>query len=679
MASYLIACAIGAFQATPELEMDGTPFQVWALGGREKLGVHARDFAARLLPWFEDYFDEPYPYQKYDQVAVPSFSFGAMENVGLVVFRSSLLLVDPGNASWDQLRNVDRVVAHEFAHMWFGNLVTMAWWDDLWLNEAFAEWIAHKAVDALEPGHQVWTTFQRRTDAAMETDALAATHPIYHPVETPAEAMEMFDAITYGKGSAVMRMLEAFLGERAFRDGLRTYIEAFAEDNARGEDLWEHLAQASEHPVQEIMEAWITTPGHPRIHVGIADQEPGSATLELSQTRHRSTPNAQPEGTTWAIPLVLRYADEAGVHEHRHLLTEAIGSLELETDGDLRWVHGNADGLGFYRVDHAPELRAGLLEAADALTPVERTSLLRDEWGLVEAGQRDVITFLELLDILATGVDHHAVVEHTAARTRALERMLEGMDGERGEAALEGLRAWTKERFLGGFQELGPRSQGDEDPATRKRRGTLLAALASIAQHEDAMDAAEAIAADERADPNRVEGDLADPAVTARAQLGDASTFEEHVRIYRERRDGEATPQQADRYLFSLVAARGPELVEATLELCFDGTVPKQSVGPMLTRMLHEPHAQELAWQAIEDRWDWIRENLGDAWTTRIVEATGQLPPETGEQATAFLEANLDGIAQEAFSRAREQLVQNAELRERILDDVAGWFEERTT
>ncbi|HEV8360465.1 MAG TPA: M1 family metallopeptidase, partial [Candidatus Thermoplasmatota archaeon] len=198
ISAYLAAVAIGKFASTPETRAAGVPFRVWAMEGKASLGLGARDAAARMLPWYNAYFGVPYRFGKYDQIAVPSFSFGAMENAGLVVFRASRLLMDPKTASWKDERDITLVVGHEFAHQWFGNDVTMRWWDDLWLNESFAEWIAHRCVDSLWPQHEVWIDFQARTNRALLTDALGATHPIYQPVATPAEAAELFDAITYG-------------------------------------------------------------------------------------------------------------------------------------------------------------------------------------------------------------------------------------------------------------------------------------------------------------------------------------------------------------------------------------------------------------------------------------------------------------------------------------------------
>jgi puromycin-sensitive aminopeptidase len=667
--SYLAALAVGDFDATPEARRDDVPFRVWALGDKAELGTHARDTAVRLLPWFETYFDVEYPFKKYDQVAVPSFSFGAMENVGLVVFRDSLLLMDEDTASWSDVKAIDRVVAHEFAHMWFGNLVTMEWWDDLWLNEAFAEWIAHKAIDELEPTHDAWHDFEARTASALDTDALEATHPIYHPVETPEQAMEMFDAITYGKGSAVMRMLEAYLGEQDFRQGLRTYMEAFQQDNATGEDLWTHLEDAADEPVTDIMRAWITQPGHPVLDVDLDGE-----TLVVEQRRAAASPAVQPDDDTWPVPLVAR-AGDAGTHvTRRALIEDDTTTVELDADGPVDWVFPNADARGFYRTRLSPALFEAALEHVNQLDPVERVRWLGDEWANVKAGDRSSERYVELLDTLAEVAEHHAVVEAVADRVRGLETLLEAHGSDE---ALDALRTWTRDRLA----ELpDPIEPGDDaEPSEGTRRTSLLKAAAAVGQDEDAIDTALELAEREREDPASVDPDLAGTAVALAARFGDEETYEEHARLYEERRDEGRPPQEVDRYLHSLPVFRGKGAVEATLERLEDGTVPKQDVGPLLATMLASPHAQDAAWDHVTDNVDTLATRIGPAWITRLVEASSRLDPARRDEVVAFWNGNLDGLAQEALGRAEERLEHSAHLVDEVLPEVEDAIEQAAT
>ena len=321
MSSYLVALVIGDLASTDEKSVNGVPLKVWAMRGKEQMGTFALDYTARLLPWYEDYFGTPYNYDKYDQVAVPGFAAGAMENSGLVLFRQELLIMSPESSSWKQEKSIAHVIAHEFAHMWFGNLVTMQWWDDLWLNEAFAEWICYRVISEISPEYRLWDDFEAPRNYTLGADALESTHPIYSPVETPAQAQELFDVITYFKGCAVLRMLETFLGSESFREGLRTYMQEFADRNTRSSDLWRHLQAASHQPVIEIMESWILQSGHPCVSVTL---EPinGHQQLHLSQKRFFTNPKAPTDNhQCWHIPLIIRYDDGTGTHVVRHVLS----------------------------------------------------------------------------------------------------------------------------------------------------------------------------------------------------------------------------------------------------------------------------------------------------------------------------------------------------------------------
>ncbi len=659
VSSYLLAFAVGDFASSDVAEARGVPFKAWALGGQEDLGGYARDFAAELLPWYEDYFHVPYPYSKYDQVAIPSFSFGAMENPGLVTFRPEYLLMDPATTTWHLRKYIHRIVSHEFAHMWFGNHVTMAWWDDLWLNEAFAEWIAHESVDDLRPEHGIWFDFKDRSDGALDTDALESTHAIYAPVESAAEAEERFDTITYGKGSAVMRMLHAYLGADAFRQGLRTYMEAFGEENARGGDLWEHLQRASDEPVDRIMGTWIRTPGHPVVH---ATRE--GSTLHVRQERFLLDPGAEPGDARWPVPLVLRTPEG----EERVLLEDDETTVDV---GEAPWVVVNAGDLGFYRVHPDDDLLASLRDAWDALEPAERAGVLRDAWGNLRSGSRDLGAYLELLEQAARGDDHVHVVDRVVARITDLRRMLE----VHGDAeALEGLAAWTRKRFRPAYEDLDWDPEPLEDPAEDERRALVLQAMAVLGEDPDAIERARDLARRERADAASVSPDLADVAVQVAARFGDDKHLDTHLQELEARRSGAATPQEVNRYVYSLARFREPSQVARVLELVRAQEVPQASMAPLLRIMLRLPHAGPAAWRFLKEEWDLVEETQGGPWIAILVEHAGNLPPTLREDVEKFLAEALGGDeAQERFARARENLQIREALHERLLEDLAAW------
>ena len=666
MSSYLFALAVGRLASTPERFVEGVPMRVWAMEGKERLGGYGQDFAARLLPWFNDYFGVPYHFDKYDQVAVPSFSAGAMENSGLVIFRKEYLLHDPAATSIRQEKLIARVIAHEFAHMWFGNLVTMAWWDDIWLNESFAEWMAHKAVDAVAPEYRIWDDFQAGKATAFESDALASTHSIYSPVETPEQATELFDAITYEKGSGVMRMLETFLGEEAFRAGLRTYMKEFSERNAAGDDLWRHLERASSRPVTSIMRSWITQPGHPVVSLSYE-----GGRLRASQRRFFAMPGAVAPGQRWEVPLVLRYRDDAGVHELRHLLSDAEGEVPLRPQGELRWIHANADAIGFYRQAYDKGLRDRLVRHLDELTAAEQAGLVDDQWALVRAAQAGVGGFLPVLGAVLARPKGFSVLDRAVAQLKEVEELL-ALEGD--ARALDGFRAWVARALRPQAERLGWAPREGEGAEDAQMRATLLHALAVYAEDPEAVRTAVALAEEEAQAPARVDANLAGPAVAIAARFGDAARLERHLRLYEARRAAGASPQETQRYLNSLAMFREPALVARVLETLGSGRLPLEAVGPLLRQMLRERHSRELAWEHLRARWKDVRSGLGDMWTGFLVEQTGYLPASRREEMARFYDAHLDGVAQQAYARALEKVDQREEFRRRATPDLAAWF-----
>jgi puromycin-sensitive aminopeptidase len=664
MSSYLVALVIGDVAGTEEEIVNGKPIRVWALKGKEQMGDFAHRYTARLLPWYEEYFDAPYHFDKYDQAAVPGFAAGAMENSGLVLYRQHYLLMDPQTASWQAEKNIAHVVAHETAHMWFGNLVTMKWWDDLWLNEAFAEWVSHKALDSLSPDYNIWNDFQGGRNAALAVDALESTHPIYSPVQTPAEAAEMFDTITYEKGCAVMRMLETFLGEEPFRAGLRTYMKEFAEGNAAGADLWRHLQNASSQPVTEIMESWITQGGYPVVQVSLEGN-----TLRLRQQRFYSTPGMQASDQLWQVPLIIRYEDDAGVHEMRRLVSEREMSLPLDASGDLRWCYANTEEIGFYRQNLDQSILQGLLANLDKLSPMEQMGLLGDQWALVRNGASRMTQFLDVLSAISA-TDNYSVLGQIVGRMHAIETLLKDAGDEE---ALRKFRAWVGETFLARLDKLGFEAKEGESQNDAQSRISLVDALSTLAENEEVLRQVREWADREAADPASVDANLAGTFVSSAAHFGDRTRFDKYLDVYQQRRSSGAAPQETNRYLYSFPVFREHELVSQTLRLLDEQVLPKESVGPLLRQMFANRHSQVAAWEYLKKNWEALLP-LGGMWTGFLVEATGQLPASYRDEMVEFYDKNLNGLAEKGYARALETLDQLAEFQARTRDDLVGWF-----
>src|SRR5215467_12429580 len=273
MSTYLVAFVVGELEATDPVMVGSTPIRVWSVPGKKHLGRFALEAGAFSLAFFERYYGLPYPGDKVDLLAIPDFAAGAMENLGAITFRENALLVNETAAAHVELERIADVVAHEVAHMWFGDLVTMTWWNGIWLNEAFATFMEILAVDAWKPEWQRWTTFGVSRAAALSVDGLHSTRPIEFHVEAPRDADAMFDVLTYEKGASVLRMLEQYLGPTVFRDGVRDYLRRHAYDNAETGDLWAALGRAANQPIPEVMDAWIFQPGYPLVSARLEGRE----------------------------------------------------------------------------------------------------------------------------------------------------------------------------------------------------------------------------------------------------------------------------------------------------------------------------------------------------------------------------------------------------------------------
>ncbi len=669
VSSYLAALAVGDFEGTEETMAHDTPVRVWTMRGKVDQAKFAHAFTEKLIPWYEEYFGIDYPYVKYDQVAVPGFDAGAMENVGLVLFRQNLLLMGSSSASWNQEKLIAKVIAHELAHMWFGNLVTMKWWDDLWLNEAFAEWFAHKACDAAAPDYLVWYDFQGDKNRALVDDALPTTHPIWTPVATPSEAIEMFDVITYQKGCAVMRMLEDFLGEAPFRDGLRTYMAEYAESNARGADLWRHLEVASSQPVGALMKSWIEQPGFPLVAYDLDGAE-----IVVSQKRFWSKPNAPAaDDQLWNVPLVLRFEDDEGIKDHRFILDTATGREALPIVGALKWCFLNSDGIGFYRTaPSATVIEAVLAHAIPHLSPVEQMGFIEDQWALVRNGTRAIGEFMPVLEEFVASRDHN-VVRSLTDRFGSLEALLE-LAGEDAADGLEKIRAVIAQRFAPHVEELGFTPREGEPQNDVQRRAIAIFSLASIARDAAAIAKCEKFAEQERADPRSIDPNLTGTFVGVAAKFGGAERYDAWEATYKQRRKSAAAPQDSLRYLYTFAAFRPDALTARTIAHLDDGFIPQEAVGSVVSQLLGHRHSQLAAWAYVKANWATLNKRVGDMGISRVVESVGRLPGDQRADIVAFFEANPPKGAERALARALESMDQREELLKRVVPGLLEYL-----
>ena len=401
MSTYLLVFIVGNLTSIKERADGGTTVGVWTTPGKEDQASFALDTSVKLLSYFNEYFGIPYPLPKLDHIAIPDFAAGAMENWGAVTYRETALLVDPDNSSAGTRQRVAEVIAHEMAHMWFGDLVTMEWWDDLWLNESFASWMGNKAVDWLFPEWEMWTQFVNMdTNRALSLDGLKNSHPIEQAVKNPAEVSQLFDAISYSKGASVIRMLENFLGEESFRKGLNRYLSSHMYDNARTEDLWSALETESGRPVTAIMDSWVKQMGYPVLQVE-SDRTGGQTTLSVTQERFvydrllgDGKPDSDSDNEVWRVPVSASQGSEESavtVMDGRQTQIDVPGS----GDG---WVKLNPLQTGFFRVNYSTEDWQRLVPAIESLElhATDRLGVQNDAYALSRAGLLPVTQFLSL-------------------------------------------------------------------------------------------------------------------------------------------------------------------------------------------------------------------------------------------------------------------------------------------
>jgi puromycin-sensitive aminopeptidase len=602
MSTYLVAFVVGELEATDPVTVGRTPLRVWAVPGKRHLARFAQEIGAFSLQFFEQYYGIPYPGDKLDLIAIPDFASGAMENLGAITFRETALLVDQRTATHAELERVADVVAHENAHMWFGDLVTMSWWNGLWLNEAFATFMEMLAVDAWKPEWQRWATFGASRAAALSVDGLHSTRPIEYPVRAPKDADAMFDVLTYEKGAAVLRMLEQHLGPAVFRDGVRDYLRTHAYANADTGDLWTSLGKAATLPVPELMDAWIFKPGYPLVSV----TRNGTSELVISQQRFTyldspllpsdsaaasspSTPHLSP--TTWQVPIQLRITAGGRTETRRLLLKDKDTTLTLPPGFES--VLLNEGGHGFYRVRYAPELLERLLPLVpDRLAPTERFNLINDAWAAAIAGLMPLDTYLDLTDRYKADRDKN-VWGLLLDSFQQLNRIIESRD----RPALEAL---VRDRVGPLVETLGWAPRQHEDELTRQLRGELIRALGTLGNHPAMQARAAELYRAYLKDADAVDPNVVSALVAILAHTGDQSRYDEFSERFRKA----TTPQEERRYLFALAAFRRPELLERTLARTLNGEIRTQD-GPFLVgAMLGSVYGRELAWQFMKVNWD---------------------------------------------------------------------------
>jgi aminopeptidase N len=610
MSTYLVALAVGDFECSGGTA-DGIPVRICATPGKKALTGFALEATKEIVQYFNRYYSIPYPFKKLDIVAVPDFAAGAMENTGAIFYREVLLLAD-ANASVPVRKSIAEVLAHEIAHQWFGNLVTMQWWDDIWLNEGFANWAMSKPLKAWRPDWHVELDEIENNHLAMGLDALRSTRPVRARATTTAEIAELFDPIAYEKGAAVLRMIEAWVGEAPFQKAVNAYLEKFQYGNARAEDFWTTLARSTGKPVDEVMPTFVDQPGLPLVSIDLRCSE-ATPYVVVSQSRYLRDPSppaaagagsamttkgaaVKDDAPLWQIPVCLRTSTGQTRCE---VVKEAREAITL--DACPAWVMANATGRNYYRAAAPPAMVARLAAEIGKLTPAERMVVLSDELALVRAGRHDVGAVLDL----AAGFG----AERTADVVGTLASVLAAVGGDlaTGEAA-DPYRRWVARLVAPAWDAVGGMaSRPSDSDDTKALRATLAKLLGRTARDPAVLASARELVQAELEKKGSVDPTLLNVVVELAAIGGDAALYDRYLA----RGQAATDPEERYQYLFALTQFTDPALVRRTMELALSPAVRSQDTKLVVANLLIN-NDRRVVWPLVREHWSEIQKKTGE-------------------------------------------------------------------
>jgi puromycin-sensitive aminopeptidase len=657
MSTYLVAFVVGPYQLTEPKLIDGVPLRIAAVPGKLHLAGYAEEVAEHALRFLSSYFDIPYPGDKLDHVAVPDFAFGAMENLGCVTYRENALLANPALAAQLELQRIASVVAHETAHMWFGDLVTMKWWNGVWLNEAFATFMELTSTEAYRPDWQVWTAFSAGKAAALVTDGLRSTRPVESDVGRPEEAEAMFDVLTYQKGGAVLRMLEQYLGPEVFRKGISHYLVRHSFENTETDDLWEALEVVSGEPAGRVMDSWIRQGGYPLISAEATDDP---RVVRLRQERFTYHPG-EDEDRRWTVPVNLRASVAGELQRQRILLDE--GEATCSFDGPLDWIVVNDGGWGFYRVRYSPDLWARLDTAGldEVMDPLERLGVVVDTWARVVAGTADLPEWVSSATAVAADPDPDL--------WGALGLILGTLDGLGDEGDRAAVRSFTRHIASAPWSALGWDAVPGEGRRTATARSRVLWCLGLVGRDEAVTTEATERFRRFPYDPDALAPDLVAVAARIAVGTGDEDMWTTVLGRYRET----DVPQDKIRYLFALAETPEVDLLRRTLDLCLTADVRSQDAPFLIASVLQNRHGATMGWSWVEEHWPVLKERFPSGLLARVLEGvTTIVDADPAARVRAFCAANEMPLTGLRMDQVLERLDLNVALARRLRSTLAS-------
>ncbi|XP_044464976.1 aminopeptidase M1 [Mangifera indica] len=664
MSTYLVAVVIGLFDYVEDHTSDGIKVRVYCQVGKADQGKFALYVAVKTLELYREYFAVPYSLPKLDMIAIPDFAAGAMENYGLVTYRETALLYDDKHSAAANKQRVATVVAHELAHQWFGNLVTMEWWTHLWLNEGFATWVSYLATDSLFPEWKIWTQFLDESTEGLRLDGLAESHPIEVDINHASEIDEIFDAISYRKGASVIRMLQSYLGAEVFQRSLASYIKRFSCSNAKTEDLWAALEEGSGEPVNKLMNSWTKQKGYPVISVKVKEQK-----LEFEQSQFLSS--GSPGEGQWIVPITL-CCGSYDVHKNFLLqnksetldINEFLGcSLKEGCNTACTWIKLNVNQSGFYRVKYDEGLAAKLRSAIEKknLSETDRFGILDDSFALCMARQLSLTSLLTLMGSYQEETEY-TVVSNLINISYKVLRIVADARSE--------LLDYVKQFFISLFQysteRLGWDPKQGESHLDAMLRGEILAALAMLGNDETLNKANKRFHAflEDRNTP-LLPPDLRKAvyvAVMQKVSSSARSGYESLLRVYRET----DLSQEKTRILGSLASCTDVDIILEVLYFILSSEVRSQDAvfGLAVSR-----EGRETTWKWLQDNWEHISKTWGSGFLiTRFVSAV--VSPFASFEKAAEIEEFFATRSKPSIARTLKQSLERVRINAKWVQNV---------
>ncbi|KAK5967675.1 Puromycin-sensitive aminopeptidase [Trichostrongylus colubriformis] len=666
MSPYLVAFVVGELDYLQTSSKSGTIMRVYTVPGKRGQGTYSLDLAAKAIDWYNDWFGIDYPLPKCDLIAIPDFSMGAMENWGLVTYREVALLIDPAKSSTRQKARVALVVAHELAHFWFGNLVTMKWWTDLWLKEGFASFMEYLFVGYNCPEFKIWEHFVNDELAqGFDLDALRNSHPIEVEIDNPCELEEIYDNITYAKSNAINRMLFYYLGEPTFQAGLRLYLKKFQYDNAVTLDLWEALGEASQQDVAKLMSGWTKQMGYPVISV--TDKQKGSKRiLSLSQKRFIADGGEDPENSLWQVPVTVCVGSKPNEVKGKFLLVDREQEVEVPDVAEGEWVKLNAGATGFYRVDHSEEMLKAMIPDISnrKMQLLDRFSVVNDLFALVQAGRTRASSFLSVLAAMHNE-EEYIVWQSLAGGIDDISNALHYAPNPESSKQFDSFVIKT-------MGHLGEKLGWDCHEGEDSQRGILRAVVHGRlmrAGHEPTINKASTLFADHVKSKRPLHPDLRLCIFTTAVRNGGETAFNQLLQIY----ESAGFPEVERNCITALSQSQNPKLLQRLFKYAIqDGKARAQDHMLLFYGASSSKIGQTFLWQFVKENISYLVEKFGGVGSSLFqrclkLSIERQCTEEFAQEVEKFLCHSLSPQDLQTLDRPIKQATEAVRLNKKLL------------